>query len=285
MKKLFLVAIAAATLFASCDSKKQELEAAKALQDATKQELEVAVADRDSLLTLVNQISTGMDQIKSLENIMTTVGTENPDERAKILNDMAAIQRTLEQRKKQLAELEEKLNKSNLTNSQLRKTIETLRSQIDSQTAEISSLRASLQDANARIDVLTGAVDSLNTAVDTITSERNAAIERGTELANELNTCYYVAASEKELKEHKILESGFLRKTKIMESDFDLHFFTKADKRILTTINLYSKKAKVLTKQPADSYQIVEVNGQKVLKITNPSAFWNLSNYLVIQVD
>lgn len=285
MKKLVLLALVAVVLTTACDSKKKELEAAQALQDATRQELEEAVANRDSLLTLVNEISTGMDQIKSLENIVTLPDGENDNQRAKILNDIVVIQRTLEQRKQQLAELEKKLNKSNLTNSELRKTIETLRQQIDSQSAEIQTLRANLKIANDKIDELTGAVDSLNTAVDTISSQRDAAIERGTELANELNTCYYVAANSKELKEHKILESGFLRKTKLMESDFDLNFFTKADKRTLTSINLYSKKAKVLTKQPENSYQIVDVNGSKVLKITNPAAFWNLSNYLVVEID
>ena len=135
------------------------------------------------------------------------------------------------------------------------------------------------------IEKLSTAVDSLHSTVDTITSQRDAAVLKGTQLENELNTCYYVAASAKELKEHKILESGFLRKTKVMESDFDANFFTKADKRTLHSIRLYSKKAKVLTNQPADSYQIVDNGGQKELRILNPAAFWSLSNYLVVEID
>lgn len=288
MKRFLIMAIAAATLLTACDSKKNEEEARQqAIQDATRQELESAIADRDSLLGLVNEISNGMEQIKQLENILTTkgVGEENSSERDRILADIAAIQKTLEQRKQQLQELEAKLKKSNLTNSELRKTIENLRAQIDSQTKEIESLQARLNEANATIGNLNVTVDSLNSTVDTIASERDAAINRGTELANELNTCYYVAASSKELKEHKILESGFLKKTKIMAGEFDQNFFTRADKRSLTTINLYSKKAKVLTNQPTGSYEIVDNNGQKVLKITNPTAFWSLSNYLVVEID
>ena len=289
MKKLMLMVFAAVAILSGCNSNKtsEEEQQQKALQDATKQELEAAVADRDSLFGIVNEISNGMSQIKQLENILTTqgVGEENSDERARILADMAAIQKTLQQRREQLEQLEARLKKSNLTNSQLQKTIDNLREQIESQSAEIASLRANLDAANAQIGQLTNAVDSLSTTVDTITSERNAAINRGTELANELNTCYYVAASGKELKEHKILEGGFLRKTKLMEGEFDKNFFTKADKRTLSTINLYSKKAKVLTNQPAGSYEIVDNNGQKVLKILNPSTFWSLSNYLVVEID
>lgn len=281
------MAFAAVMLFASCDKKNSDTDAQQALQDATRQELEEAVADRDSLLSLVNEISAGMNQIKSMENILNTSDAdgETSDRKAQVLKDITLLQQTLQKRKQQLEELEGKLKKSNLTNSQLRQTIETLRAQIEEQTAEINSLRMSLNDANARIEELSGAVDSLHNTVDTITSERDAAINRGTELANELNTCYYVAASSKELKDHKILEGGFLKKTKIMEGDFDLDFFTKADKRTLTSINLHSKKAKILTNQPAGSYEIVDNNGQKALRITNSSAFWSLSNFLVIEID
>ena len=54
----------------------------------------------------------------------------------------------------------------------------------------------------------------------------------------------------------------------------------------MSTLDLHSRKAKVLTNQPADSYEIVEApNGSKVLKITNPDRFWNVSNFLIVQID
>lgn len=287
MKRKFLIVSVVALMLSACDSHKAELEQQKALQEATRQELEAAITDRDSLLSLVNQISSGVDQIKSLENILTTegVGTENSSYRTKILSDIEALQKTLKQRKEQLAELESKLKKSNLTNAKLRETIATLRAQIEEQNAEIDSLKNKLNIANDQIETLNSTVNSLNNTVDTITSQRDAAIDRNEELSNELNTCYYVAASSKELKEHKILESGFLRKTKLMPEDFDQNFFTKSDKRELKTIKLYSKKAKVLSNQPTDSYEIIDNGGQKELKILNPTKFWNLSNYLIVQID
>lgn len=289
MKKLLIMALAAASVLTACDNKAKEEAAAQqaALQAASKQELQVAVADRDSLLSLVNDISAGMDQIKRLENILSVSNAsgESASQRAQIRSDIAAIQATLQQRREQLAQLEEKLNKSNLTNSNLRKTIETLRSQIDSQAAEIETLRANLDEAKAQIGTLNQAVDSLNTTVSTVTGERDAAQQESTELTNELNTCYYVAASSKELKEHKILETGFLRKSKLLKGNFDQSFFTTADKRTLTVLNLHSKKAKVLTNQPAGSYEIIDNNGQKALRILNPDSFWALSNYLVIEID
>ena len=94
--------------------------------------------------------------------------------------------------------------------------------------------------------------------------------------------CYW---EQTRTQKNKIIESGFLKKTKVLQGDYDTQFFNIGDKRTLNKINLHSKKAKVLTNHPSNSYQIVDRDGIKVLEITNPNAFWNLTNYLVVQVD
>ena len=95
----------------------------------------------------------------------------------------------------------------------------------------------------------------------------------------------YTDKAKKELKQQKIIETGFLRKTKVMEGDYTKSYFTKADKRTLNSIALHSKKAQVMSKHPADSYAIEDAGGQKVLHILNPNKFWELSNYLVVKID
>lgn len=289
MKKKLLFGLVALLGLAACNSGKSEEEMAEqARADATKQELETAVADRDQLLSLVNEINTGMEQIKQLENILTVsnnIPGETTGQREQIQSDIAAIQKALQERRMKLAELEKKLDSSNLTNNNLRKTIASLRGQIDSQAKEIETLKSNLGEANERIGQLDAAVDSLNTTVNDVANERDLAQQESIELANELNTCYYVIATKSELKDHKIIETGFLRKTKLMKGDFDQNFFTTADKRVLTSIALHSNKAEVLTNQPKNSYSIEDNNGQKILKITNPDLFWSLGNYLVIKID
>ena len=289
MKKTLLAGLGALLVLGACTQKDESEEAHKqAIADASKVELQNAVADRDQLFLLVNEISQGMDQIKALEYILTvssTVNGETPSQREQIQADIASIQKALQERREKLAELEKKLNSSNLTNNNLRNTIATLRNQIDSQASEIETLKSSLTAANNRIGELNTAVDSLNTTVTTVTEQKDKAEQQSVDLANELNTCYYAVGSKKELKENGIIETGFLRKTKIMEGDFDRNFFTTADKRTLTTIPLHSNKAKVLTNQPESSYVIEDQGGQKVIRVTNPDSFWSLSNYLVVQID
>ena len=285
MRNLIVLGLAAALVMGGCSNKEKE-EEARRQADASRAELVAAVADRDELLNLVNEISTGMEQIKQLENILSVSGgDETPGQRQQIKSDIAAIQKTLQERREKLEELENKLAASSQSNQSLKKTINNLRAQIDSQTAEIGSLRSNLDEAKATIGSLDAQVDSLNTTVSTVVAQRDSTDQQTVALQNEMNLCYYAIGTKSELKENRIIETGFLRKTKLMKGDFDRNFFTVADKRTLTTLDLNSDKAEILTNQPAGSYVISEGNGHKVLRITNPAAFWSLSNYLVIKID
>ncbi len=199
---------------------------------------------------------------------------------------MLMIQQTLQMRRDRLAELEKKLQNSSSNNSTLQKSIQTLKKQISDQEGTIETLRKDLSNANIHIERLTANLDSLNSQVASVTAAKEEVEQVASDLTNELNTCYYAIGSKSELKEHKLIETGFLRKTKIMPEDFEQSYFTMGDKRTLTSIDLHSKKAKVLTNQPSDSYTITEApNGSKVLKITSPARFWSVTNFLVIQVD
>lgn len=280
------ITLAVALTLISCNQKQDKEQ--QSLFEISKQELATALEERDQLLALVKEVSSGIEQIKQLENIMTLTAvspTENAGQRAQILTDIASLKEKIQQRKARLQELESKLQKSTINNRELHETVEALSVQMDSQIEEIESLRQQLMSANERIGVLNNAVDSLNTTVSAVTGERNAAREASVRLENELNTCYYVVETNSELKKHNIIESGFLRKTKLMKGDFDRGCFVISDKRMLDILPLKTKKAKILTNHPETSYQITEVKGQKVIRITDPDQFWSLTNYLVVQKD
>lgn len=260
----------------------------QSLMEASRQELATAVEDRDSLMALVRLISDDMEKISRIENVVSVTGLnadENPRQRARMLADLAAIRKTLQQRRERLAVLEGRLKESSLYSDELQGAIDAMGRQIDRQNTEMDSMRARLTRANETIGSLNRTVDSLNTAVTEVSGQKTAAETEATGLKNELNTCYYVAATKAELKTHNILETGFLRKTRLMKGDFDKTFFTTADKRCLRQIALPSQKASVLTNHPASSYRIVDVENQKTLTITDPERFWSLGNYLVIRID
>lgn len=288
MKQLALVAIAASLLLGSC-GKNAESNVDENGVPTTSDSLRVALANQDSLLMLMNDIAAGMTQIKDMENILAKTSdltAETTDQRQQIHDDMIAIQQTLQERRDRLAQLEKKLKASGADNKVLRQSIETLKAQIAQQEGTIETLRSELAAANIKVERLTANVDSLNTQVATVTEEKQQAQAQSEALTNELNTVYYAVGSKKELKEHKLIETGFLRKTKVMPADFQQSYFTRGDRRTLSTIDTHSRKAKVITSQPADSYEITtDAAGNKVLHITNAQAFWTKSNFLIIEVD
>lgn len=288
-KSVFLFACAGLALLASCGGTKNSDQdaATDSLTTELSDSLLTVNAEKDSLMALMAEINDGMLQIKDMEKILTTTNLsgETVDKKQEIRDNMAAIQQTLEARRKKLEQLEARLKKSSAYSESMKKTIEGLKQQIESQEQTISGLKDELAKANIKIAGLNTRVDSLSEANATERSQKTAAQEEALKLANELNECFYVVGSKKELKANKIIESGFLRKTKIMEGDYEKSYFTKADKRSLSTIPLHSKKAKLLSKHPSGSYTIEDANGVKTLKINNATKFWEMSNYLIVQVD
>lgn len=295
MKKisyLVLLMIGLALMPACQRSNQQELESMRqdSINAALRDSINTANAEKDSLMELMGDIADGMQQIKELEDIVSVnnLSGETPDRKKQLRDDIVLIQQSINKHKARLNELEKRLKQSTNYNSKMEKSIASLKQQLEEQQQTINSLTEQLAAAHIQIKNLNQSVDSLNTVNKVVTKEKEAAQEESKALANEvtnLNTCYYVVGSKKELKAHKIIEAGFLRKTKILQGDYELSYFTKADRRTLSEIPLHSRKAELMTNHPKDSYEIVDQGNGKTLRILNSNRFWEKTNYLVIKVD
>ena len=256
------------------------------LQDS----INTANAEKDSLMQLMGDIADGMQQIKELEDIVSVnnLSGETPDRKKQLRDDIVLIQQSINKHKARLAELENRLKQSTNYNATMQKSIANLKQQLEEQQKTINGLTDQLAAAHIQIKNLNQSVDSLNTVNKAVIKEKEAAQEESKQLTSEvnnLNVCYYVIGSKKELKNHKIIETGFLRKTKILQGDYEMSYFTKADRRTLSEIPLHSSKAEVMTNHPRDSYEIVDHGNVKTLHILNPARFWEKSNFLVVKVD
>ena len=257
-----------------------------ALQDS----INTANAEKDSLMQLMGDIADGMTQIKELEDIVSVnnLNGETPDRKKQLRDDIVLIQQSINKHKQRLAELERRLKQSTNYNATMQKSIENLKAQLEDQQKTINGLTEQLAAAHIQIKNLNQSVDSLSNANKTVTREKEAAVQESKQLSHEvdnLNTCYYVIGSKKELKAHKIIETGFLRKTRILEGDFEMSYFTKADRRTLNEIPLHSSKAQLMTNHPKDSYEIVDHGNVKTMHIKDTNRFWEKSNFLVVKVD
>ena len=281
------------TILPACHGNNEDDDAARredSLRAVMQDSINTAQAERDSLMNLMSEVSDGLVQIKELEDIISTdnLNAETPDRKQQLRNDIVLIQESITKQKKRLAEMERRLKQSTNYDEKMQKIVASLKQQLEQQQQTIDRLTKELAAAHIQIKNLNQSVDSLNTVNQQVTKEKEAVEEHNKNLTSEvdnLNNCYYVIGSKKELKQHKIIEKHFLGKTKILDGDFEMSYFTKADRRTLSEIPLHSKKAEVLTNQPKDSYEIVDRGNGKVLHITNAARFWEKSNFLVIKID
>jgi len=295
MKKImYLVWLMAGLAVLPACQRTNKLEAEAMRQDsinvALQDSINTANAEKDSLMQLMGDIADGMQQIKELEDIVSVnnLNGETPDRKKQLRDDIVLIQEAINKHKQRLNDLEKRLKQSTNYNATMQKSIANLKAQLEDQQKTINNLTEQLAAAHIQIKNLNQSVDSLNTVNKAVMKEKEAAQQESKQLTNEvntLNTCYYVIGSNKELKANKIIESGFLRKTKILQGDFEMSYFTKADRRTLNEIPLHSNKAQLMTNHPKDSYEIVEHGNMKTLHILNPARFWEKSNFLVVKVD
>lgn len=287
MKNSILLLGAALLVLASCSGNKEKLEQDSIRIAQLTADYNEAATFNDSLMLLMADIYNGLDSINMQEGLLYNMGNgENVDRRAEVRHNLSAIKARLASNRKLLAQIENKVKEAGKENSVLSKTIEQMKFRLSQQDDKISNLEYQLTVANDSIDNLNQQLSDTQEQVQVQTEARDAAWNAYNQAENELNTVYYAIGSNKELKENGLLEKKFLGQTKVMKGDFNESYFTKADKRELTQIPTGAKKIKIWTTMPANSYEEVKnADGFITLKITNPTAFWSITPFLIIQAD
>lgn len=287
MKKSLIILGMGALLLTSCNGNKQKIE-------EQQQEIAALVADyteantfNDSLMLLMSDIYTGLDSINAQEGLLYNMGSgESVDRRAEIRQNLSNIKARLAANRQLLDSMEAKLKNSNNQNSILSKTIEQLKDRLAKQDEKIAQLEEDLSSARAQIEDLNSQVAQGQADLAAETAAREKAQAEAVAAENVANTVYYAIGTNKELKKNDLISKKFLGQTKVLKGEFNESYFTRADKRTLSVIPTGSKKVKIWTNMPADSYEIIENEDKtKTIHITNPKEFWSLSPFLIIQID
>lgn len=283
MKQLAVLLVCAAML-ASCNG----LTGGKSLSaqnDSLRTELAQRDAELDDMMSTFNEIQDGFRKINAAENRVDlqrgTITENSASAKQQIAADIEFISKQMEENRAQIEKLQAQLKSSKNSSAQLKKAIESLNAELNAKQKRIEELQEELASKNIRIQELDAAVNDLTAARETLTAENEAKAKTVAEQEKSLNTAWFVFGTKSELKAQKILQSGDVLKS----SDFNKDYFTQIDIRTTKEIKLYSKRADLLTTHPEGSYELVKDDkGQLTLKITNATAFWSISRYLVIQV-
>ena len=281
MKKFLLGMTIITLILSSCGKNSSEYKDLQAQNDSLKLAHLRTTSELDEMLSILNEVEDGFQNIKSAENYLTITSATGdgitPSTRERITNDMELITKTLQENKDKISDLEKKLKNSSIQSSELRKTIERLRAEVTDKTIALAALREELAKKDAQISALSENVSHLSTSV----SNWKAHAQEQAETIKVQKTVFYCFGTDRELKDQKILVKGQLG------ADFNRDYFIKiTDPETLTVIPLYAKKAELVSKHPSGTYQLTKgADGKVSLIINDTDKFWTLTKYLVIKVN
>jgi chromosome segregation ATPase len=272
----------------ACAEHSAEYKKMKTENDSLKLHIKKSEAEMDDMLGILDAIENDIKSIRETEKYLDLQkDTElSGSKREQIKSNMAVVVETLKKNKQQLAELQEKLNASNVHSSALQKTIDRLTKDINEKAEFIVRLQNDLNRKDRQITELSGQVEELSADIEMLRELSESQNERISNQDKSLHMVYYCFGTKKELKEQQILTGGGLfSKSKALQGDFNKEYFITIDKRQVTAIPLYASKAKIKTNHPEGSYNFFkDPEGNLTLEINNPDRFWSLSKYLVIEV-
>lgn len=284
MKIKFLIAMSALFILASCGKNSSEYKELKTQYDSLMKITENYESEMSSTDSIISTILDNFKEISNVENVIS-LSDKNGDmpkgSAQRIKDNIQLINQKLEASSSAINELNEKLKASGLSNSKLAMTVNSLKKQLVEKTAHVEELIETLKKKDASLLELDTKVNSLNSDLDKmkdLQAEKDAMISSQDK---ELNTIRYCVGTSADLKDLKVVVDG---KVAITKADND--YFTKADKRNLSSISLgETKKAKLLTPHAEEAYRFEKNNnGTMTLLILDKELFWKNSKVLVIQV-
>ena len=262
--------------------------------------LNTTIEVRDSL---VNEMTSTFDEIeqnltfvKNKRAQMVIVPQEGVANQKEILvADIKLMNEMLEESSKKIEELDKKLKASGIDIKSFKNKIDQLNKSVLEQDNNIQLLRTEVEQRDfkiAEMDVqivqlqtdIASKDDSIETKSQIIAEKLQTIVEK----ENEMNTAFFVAGTYDQLVDKGVLtkEGGFLgiAKNVTIRDDVKESNFTRLDMRNASQFPLNTRKAKLVSEHPDNSYRLVEQNDKiAYLEIENPREFWKLTKYVIVE--
>lgn len=286
MRKFFLFVILTVALLTSCTNNSQEKSELMSQLDSLKMENQKKEKDINDMMSYVNLLADGLDSIAKQEDILfnSNKGREGVViNREQLKKNLDVFENIINQQKQRISQLADSLKAKGENLNKLQVLVDYLNHQLEEKDNVIKSLRADLENNKVNIANLQRKVRSLSDSNTELTSKVESQSTALAAQAEMINECYVKIGNKKTLSAMGIITSGLLKKTKINPNAINQSQFTKVDIRYFTEVPLQSSKPVILTQMPSSSYKIEKTGkNSSILYIVDPTAFWSLSNYLVI---
>lgn len=247
----------------------------------------------EELLGLIDDVESQIDDILERENIVLQHGEQiQQGQKERIAKEIQMIDDLILRSAIDIQKLNDQLRASGLKMNHFQKKVNGLQADLKDRVQEIVSLKEDLVAKDEALAFLINEKDSLQSQTKAYVgeiSQKNFQIDQLTALNTELNKGYLAVGTFNELKDKGVVrkEGGFLGvlgRKKTLQEDASLTAFMAVDKREVSRLRFEANELELISEHPSDSYAIVpgETDRIKVLEITDPDAFWQISQYLVI---
>lgn len=277
--------IAVAIFIASCGSHDDKLSQVINYRDSLAYKSEMQAERIKNLEEVIEMVNFFIDSIVSRDNaVILTVNNEvGLSKKQQVLDNLSKLEITIKTQEDKINDLENRLSdNSDSTSIRLKETISLLKRQLERKNNELVDLRVELTKKKTDIATLR--------AVTSRQSEVIAELENTTALQREglarqdkvINECCMIISDKKSLEKLGIVKKGKISTQNILDDSK----FVKIDIRTFNEMVFEAKRPRILTSMPVTSYSLERVDkGKYILKIINPTDFWSVSNYLVIQTN
>lgn len=258
-------------------TEKATLEEQIRLREQEIEEITGSIGKIDSNLMEISRHVEVMDGVKLRELI------KKPGEIDLMITEIGDY---VKQNNEMVAKLDKKVRESKTVNESLKRMIEMKNQQVLDKEAQIRDLLVSIEKMQGEFK---GAISQRDSVISNVRREMS---QTKTELTttqetvkaqeNTLNTVFVTFGTKQELAQKGVIQGSKLTlSNQLEEADFKavgMQDLEEVDMGI-------TKRQKVVTSHPTDSYYFVKTDGRTFLKIVDGKKFWSVSKYLVVVID
>ena len=263
------------------------IDALEAERDSLSMAGELQTEELNTLSAYVADIAMSIDSIAIQEQVLLS----NRDRdgyflsRRQIRENLTYFSELIERQRERISMLEDSLAIRGESVANLKSIVSFLSQQLKEKELEINKMRGVVTEQKRTIKKLETEAVAMQQKIDTLNQKVEFQQEALVVQDQILNEGFVRVGTKKELVQAGLLKGKFLSK-KGLNENLDSSQFMAVDIREFLEMDMVARKVTILTPMPANSYRITQhANGTATLNILNPTRFWSLSNYLIIQIN
>ena len=248
----------------------------------------------EEVMGLITEVEDQIGTIVEKENLVQGQSQEpfNSGKKENIMREIAMIDDLIYRSSENIRTLSDKVKSTDIKLGVFEKRINALQADLTTRQSVIGELKIELVAKDEALALLLVQTDSLSTTINAkveVIGQKELEVTQLTALNDELNKSYLAVGTYEDLQAKGVIDKeggflGFIGRSVALQDDADKTQFMELDRRKVSQLKIQAASLSLVSDHPSGSYQILpgEDEATKILEITDPESFWQISKYLVI---